>query len=202
MMAQRSVPALVARVEHVSIEAGTDTDLVRRALAGDRWAKGAIYRRHAPMVLNAAARVLGDRSDAMDVLQDVFVDALGDLHALRNPAALRGWLLQRTVRRVRRSIRRRSMRRWLGIEARSTAADLDAILAADVSPDVRLELAKIWSLLDSLPARQRIAWVLHRVEGETLPAVAEACGVSLATIKREIAAATITLAAHTEGRRP
>lgn len=65
-----------------------------------------------------------------------------------------------------------------------------------LAPDARLELRRIGALLATLPERQRTAWILHHVEGETLPDVADACGVSLATAKREIAAARITIEAH------
>jgi RNA polymerase sigma-70 factor (ECF subfamily) len=170
----------------------TDAELVQRASSGDAWAAGAIYRRYGKQLANLAARMLGNREDAQDVLHDVFVEALDELSALRDPSALRPWLMQRTVRQVQRRFRRRNWWRWLGRES-SEELSLSTLAGPQCPPDVRLELAGVERALSTLPARQRIAWVLHRVEGETLPMVALACEISLATAKRDVAAAQRTL---------
>lgn len=181
----------------------TDAELVARARDRDAWAEAAIYQRHAADVANLAARLLGSRSDALDVMQDVFVSALEELHSLRDPSALRPWLRQRTVFQVHRIFRRRRWWRIFGRDHARQDAGLDVLATASVSPDQRVELARISALLATLPARQRIAWVLHRVEGETLPETARLCALSLATVKRDIAAAQAALDAYThqEGMR-
>ncbi len=186
----------LGRIVPVAPSAPSDAELVRRALDGDRWAESAIYQRYAPMVANVAGRLLSRHADALDVLQDVFVDALSELRTLRDPAALRPWLLRRTVRRVSRVFRARRWRRLAGLDRGGDELTLEQMASAELSPEARLELRRIGALLATLPERQRTAWILHHVEGETLPAVADACGVSLATAKREIAAARITIEAH------
>lgn len=177
-------------------EAIADAELVRRALADDEWAKAAIYRRYASQVANIAARLLGNRADMMDVLQDVFLEAFSELPTLRDPSALRPWLVRRTVNKVHKRFRRRKLRRVLGLDRGADELTLFALQSPDCSPEDRLELARISEVLASLPARQRVAWVLHRVEGETLPAVADATDTSLATVKRDIAAAQRAIDAH------
>ncbi|MBL8956855.1 MAG: RNA polymerase sigma factor [Myxococcaceae bacterium] len=176
-----------------------DAELVARALAGDAWADGAIYRRHARRLSNLAARLLGSRAEAEDVLHDVFVDVLQDLTSLRDPSALEAWLKQRTVRRVQRRFRRRTFWRFFG---RETTEDLSLALLASAAcpPDLKAELTQLESAIAALPSRQRIAWVLHVVDGESLPDAAAACGVSLATIKRDIAAAQRALETAQEVR--
>jgi RNA polymerase sigma-70 factor (ECF subfamily) len=165
-----------------------DAELVARALEGDRWAESAIYRRHAPRVANLALRLLGRRDDAMDVLQDVFVDAYTQLPALRDPSSLGRWLARITVHQAHRRFRRRRISRLLGLD-RGEDATLDTLASPDVSPEQRAELARVSEVLATMPPRRRFAWTLQRVEGESLPAIAEALGCSLATVKREIAAA-------------
>jgi RNA polymerase sigma-70 factor (ECF subfamily) len=175
----------------------SDAELVERARRQDAWAEAAIYQRHAGDVANLAARLLGNRSDALDVMQDVFVSALEELDSLRDPAALRPWLRQRTVFRVHRIFRRRRWWRMFGATDAEQSAGLDALASASASPEQRVELARISERLATLPARQRIAWVLHRVEGETLPETARLCALSMATVKRDIAAAQAALDAFT-----
>src|SRR4029079_2057650 len=65
--------------------------LVRAARGGDRTAFGTLYARHAAMVHGILlARV--PPSDVDDLVQDVFLKALDQLHALREDAAFSGWL--------------------------------------------------------------------------------------------------------------
>ena len=132
----------------------------------------------------------------MDVLQDVFMDAFAELDTLRDPSALRAWLVRRTVNKIHKRFRRRKLRRLLGLDQGADELTLASLASPECSPELRVELARIQDVLATLPARHRIAWVLHRVEGETLPAVAEACGTSLATAKRDIHAAQAALDTH------
>lgn len=205
-MRSRTSPAALRVLRPDAAASGADpiddAELVRRALAGDEWAEAAIYRRHATRLANLAARLLGRREDVMDVLQDVFMDAFAELDTLRDPSALRGWLVRRTVNKIHKRFRRRKLRRLLGLDQGADELTLSSLASAECSPELRLELARIEDVLRTLPTRHRIAWVLHRVEGETLPAVAEACGTSLATAKRDVHAAQAAIDAHLaeEGR--
>src|SRR4051812_11878488 len=87
----------------------TDAQLVARIREGDRAAEEALYRRHAQAVAVTATRLLRSHHDAQDVLQDTFIIALGEIEGLRDPAAVRAWLLQIAVRQVHRRFRRRRL---------------------------------------------------------------------------------------------
>lgn len=171
----------------------TDAELVERARAGEPWADGAIYRRYGSFLANVAARMLRSRSEAEDVLHDVFVDILTELPSLRDPSALKPWLLRRVVHRVHRRFRRRRWWRLLGKEP-ARELTLESLASPGCPPEVRVELSELDRALDTLPDRQRIAWVLHRIEGEPLATVALVCDVSLATAKRDLAAAQNAIA--------
>src|ERR1044071_2872935 len=113
-----------------SSDAASDAQLVARAIEGDRWGREMLYRRHAAYLLAIAARLLGNRSEGEEIVQDTFVTAFEQLSALREPAALRGWLAQITVSLVRRRLRKARLMRVLGLDR---GAD-DATLAALASP--------------------------------------------------------------------
>jgi RNA polymerase sigma-70 factor (ECF subfamily) len=171
-----------------SAEGGEDAALVARALGGDRVAEAQIYRRHARALGNRAARLLGSRADAEDVVQETFVTALERLGDLRDPARLRPWLTRVTVTLAQKRLRKRRLLRWLGLDRTESDLPLDAMADDAMPADRRAELARVAAVLERAPAPDRVAWTLHRVEGETLEAAAAACGCSLATVKRRIAA--------------
>jgi RNA polymerase sigma-70 factor (ECF subfamily) len=182
-------------------EAIGDAELVARARTGDRWSREMLYRRHAAPLLGLAARLLSNRGEAEDVVQDTFVTAFEQLATLREPAALRGWLAQIAVSFVRRRIRKRRMLRVIGLDRGADDATLDALAAPTAPPDQRTELALMADVLRGLKTELRLAWMLRRVEGFELAEVAAACDCSLATAKRRIAAAEAVLQAHLAGAR-
>ncbi len=168
-----------------------DAELVARALGGDRWAHEAIFRRYVEDVLALATRMLGSSSEADDVAQDTFAAAFQRLDRLDQPERLRSWLIGIAVHRVRRRFQARRIRRFVGLG--SDEPGLVELASPDSSPETRAELALVDGLLRQLPADERLAWMLHRVEGETLEDVASITGKSLATVKRRISAIDVRL---------
>src|SRR5712691_11672191 len=85
-------------------------DLIRQMAAGDRQAFALFYDRHAPVVFPLILRIVGQRADASDVLQEVFWEAWRDADAY-DPArgSPEAWMVMRA--RTRASDRIRSTRR-------------------------------------------------------------------------------------------
>lgn len=173
-----------------------DAVLVQRARAGDRWAEEALYRRHAAPVSRVALRLTGDREDALDVLQDTFVTALERLGDLRDPTALGPWLRQIAVRHAHRRLRRRRLRRALGILDPGADSACAEVPGRAASPEDAAELRRVARALARAAVPARICWILRHVEGLTLPEVAGACGVSESTAKRRVAAAQRAVDEH------
>jgi RNA polymerase sigma-70 factor, ECF subfamily len=173
----------------------TDAALVAAARGGDAWARDALFARYARMVHGLAFRLMGRDSDVDDLAQDAFVEALGALDRLQEPAAFSSWLGAIVVRTAHKRLRRRKLLHRLGLR-RGEAIDLDALPLNAAPPDVAAELREIYGVLDALAPEERIALVLRRVEGMELREVADRMQLSLATVKRRIAAAESTLDAR------
>jgi RNA polymerase sigma-70 factor (ECF subfamily) len=166
----------------------TDTALVVAARAGEAWAQEALFRRYARMVNGLAFRVLGRDSDVDDLVQDSFFEALRNLDRLENPQAFASWLGSIVVRTAGKRLRRRALLNRLGIR-RNTPIDADSVVSREASPEIRTELTRLYACLDGMHPESRMALVLHRVEGMSLPEAAEMMGLSLSTVKRRIQAA-------------
>jgi RNA polymerase sigma-70 factor (ECF subfamily) len=181
-------------------EAVTDEELVRRALAGERWGREMLYRRHAASLLAMTVRLLANRGEAEEVVQDTFMTGFEQLGTLREPGAVRGWLGQIAVNFVRRRFRRARLMRFLGLDRGADDATLEALADPGVSTDQRAELALVDRLLRAMKPALRLAWMLRRVDGLELGEVASLCGCSLATIKRRIAEADLIVDRHVAKR--
>jgi RNA polymerase sigma-70 factor (ECF subfamily) len=198
----RAPPAIE---EHPETDA-SDEALVQGVRSGDRQCKKQLYLRHVDYVAGMSARLLRSIEAAEDVVQDTFAIAFSKIASLRDPAAFRGWLASIAVSQVHRRLAQRRLLRIVGLDRGLDDAPLDELAREDLSVEARSELAALDFVLQQLPPRERVAWMLRYVEGEPVDAVAEACGCSRATVKRWIARADERIRQHVsiegERRRP
>jgi len=144
------------------------------------------WTRFAPMVLTTARRSLGSKSEAEDVAQEVFLLVFRKAKTIRNPDSLRSFIYSFAVRVLKAELRRRKVRRWLPFLP-DTPLDLGFGTLEVESRDV---LKKLYAFLDRLSPRDRIAFVLRRMEAMTVEEIAATMDISISTVKRAIAHAS------------
>jgi RNA polymerase sigma factor (sigma-70 family) len=83
-----------------------DVALIERALEGDRSALRALIERHQPFVYNVALKMFGNRIDAEDLTQEVFVKVITSLGTFRKDSAFRTWLYRITLNHFLKTRRR------------------------------------------------------------------------------------------------
>jgi len=192
----RLIPGSAPSGERGGADSGAeDEKLVARARRSDLLAFEGLYRRHAGFALNLAVRIQGTAQDAEDIVHDAFLKAGERLGELRDASAFRAWLGSIVVRLVRTRLRRRRLLRSLGL-ASAEPIELDAIASPNADPESRVLLAQVYSLLQTLPADDRIAWTLRYVDHHRLEVVASLVDCSLATAKRRILRAQRYLTEH------
>ncbi len=145
-----------------------------------------LFRRYAPDVAARGVSMLGNRDEADDLVQDVFLRAFRALGSLADPELARPWLLAIAVREALRRLKRRRLSRLWFV---GNDFDFEQLAAPTATPDLKLQVGRLFRALDGLSPELRIAWVLRHLECETTEAVAAQCGWSLSTTKRRIATA-------------
>lgn len=150
---------------------------------GEPTAAVQLYTRFAEQVRRIIYGILGQDSELEDTLHDTFVRALESVHSLRDPGALRPWMIGVAIRTTRIRIQRRQRRRWLTLFA---PEDIVEPTYNGASPEAIQALKSVLKVLEQLDTEGRIAVVLRLAEHMTLPEAAEACGVSLSTFKRRL----------------
>jgi RNA polymerase sigma-70 factor (ECF subfamily) len=171
---------------------------VERAQEGDARARATLFERHAPRLVGLLTRLLQSTADAEDAIQDTFVIAFSELPRLRDAGAFGGWVRQIAVHQAQRRFRRRRLQRLLGLDRPLEDATLAKLADPGATPELRAELGELDRLLATVPAKDRLAWMLRHVEGYELAEVAQACDCSLATAKRRVAAAQARISRHLE----
>lgn len=181
--------APVLRVVHSAARASSDEVVV------DPSDLDALYRRYAPYVAAVATRLIGRDSEIDDLVQDVFLSAIAGISQLRDPRAVKGWLAKVTVRIAVRRLRKR---RVLEVLQLSGELDYQQLAAADASPEQAALLAKIYRVLDHMPARTRVIWLLRHALGEPLHSIVELTACSQSTVQRKLRDAEQQLARELE----
>jgi RNA polymerase sigma-70 factor (ECF subfamily) len=118
-----------------------------------------------------------------DLVHDVFVDALGSVHRLKDPDLLKSWIASIAVFKARRLIRQRRRRHWLRL---APASELDKVASSHAGPELSDEVRCTYDVLNAIPIDERIVFVLHIIDGMELTEIAEVCRVSVATAKRRL----------------
>lgn len=149
--------------------AASEHALVRAAADGDREAFGDLYRRYARMV-HGVLLTRVPRRHVDDLVQDVFLQALGRLHTLRDPAAFAGWLA--AIARNRAVDHLRGSRDMVEVP--------EHLEAPDRADD---ETFRVLALLRALPEAYRETLVLRLVEGMTGPEIAARTGLTEGSVR-------------------
>lgn len=166
---------------------GDDGALVAGIRAGNGLAMATLYDRYVADVRRVLMHTLGPRLDLADLVQDVFVNVLTSVHTLREPEALRGWLFQVTVHTARKHLRSRSRRWWLSLWPQGD--EIDTQPAAMLEESASDAVQATFGILAKMPAEDRLIFSLRYVTGLGPTEMAEACEMSLSTLKRRLARA-------------
>jgi RNA polymerase sigma-70 factor (ECF subfamily) len=177
----------------------TDAELVRLAQEGDLDAFAEIVRRHERRLRIVLLRILDDKRDVEEALQDAFVQAWRNLDRYRSEAALFSWLYRIGVNAALARARRKE-------HATTSLDSLEAEGAAHVPRELLPEPAaeatelhtRVVAALVELPFEYREAVVLRDLAGLSNEEVAAALGVSLAAAKSRIHRGRLQLRDHLE----
>lgn len=168
----------------------TDEDLMLAAGGGDRSAFAEIVHRNHARAFKLAARIVGDRDEAADVVQEAFLKILSSAPRYR-PSAAFGTYLYRVVANLCLD-RRRKSKPEPESEIDETGSELQSPLE---SLAAKQKAAVVRRALESLPARQRLAVVLKYNEGLSYSEIAEVMDTSEKGVERLLARARESLLA-------
>jgi RNA polymerase sigma-70 factor (ECF subfamily) len=158
-----------------------------------------VVRENAAMVYRQLKRIFGPHADVEDAFQQVFVEVLRSLPSFRGAARLSTW-----IRRITWNVAYQEMRvqyqrpetRSFDETAAAAAADTEAELAR------RQARRRLYEGLETLEPKQRIAVVMHDIEGFTLKEISKTLGRPLQTVASQLHAGRARLSAFVAGEPP
>src|SRR5688572_24680177 len=186
-LAGRPKPPLM-RVVSAPAEWTRDDDaaLVAELRAGMPGAAARLWDQYAHLARRILQRMLGPSADVEDALQDVFLRLFRDLSSLREPTALKSFLIGIALHVATSELRRRRARRWLLLSDDGALPEPPST-GDPQNDEQRQALYALYRLLDRLDTQRRLVFVLRYVEGLELAELALVLDCSLATVKRRVA---------------
>jgi len=173
-----------------SPKSATEAEAIRLAQAGDAAAFEHLYQLHSRRVYALCLRMVGNPSDAEDLMQEAFLQLFRKIGTFRGESAFSTWLHRMTVNVVLMRLRKKSL----------PAASLEETTEPDEetggprkdigAPDLRLSGAvdrvNLERSIEKLPPGYRTVFVLHDVQGFEHNEIAGIMGCSVGNSKSQL----------------
>jgi len=180
-----------------------DVEIVRSAQRGDERAFAILVRTYQTQVFNFVLRLVGDRSLAEDLTQEIFLRVFQALPAFSFRCKFTTWLFQVAKNRALDELRARDRRprRLVALD------DLPVPEIVDAPHEQREAVAEIWQAIEALPVDLKMALLLRDLVGLRYTEIADALEINLSTVKwrifkaREVVAEAFAEAGASTGQR-
>jgi RNA polymerase sigma-70 factor (ECF subfamily) len=176
----------------------TQREMIEWVLAaqqGDRAAFGQLFERYERRIFAIAMRRLGDYGEAMELVQDVFLQAMEKIVQLREPAAFAGWMRQITHRMAINRMTRR--KHATAVEPETLAAVCEDSEGTPLTQALERERKdQVRAGLELLGDMDRETLEAFYVKGQSILEMSDAFRAPVGTIKRRLHTARKRLAMH------
>ena len=164
-----------------------DEALIAAALNGSAYAWEKLVKRYEGRIYNLGLRLTGNASDAMDLMQDVFLGVYQNLHRFRGDAKFSSWIFRIAHNKAVDLNRRKK----LFVTPRNTEDDEDPAVNIpsddDMEPDYRMDQQQlnqqVQQMLALIPHEQRLVVELKVYQSLTFEEIADMQDISVNTAK-------------------
>ena len=161
-----------------------DGQIIEKAQSGDMRAFEKIYQSTFSFVANVAYRVLGNREDAQEVLQETFMKVYSNLNNFRSEASLKTWIYRITVNTAINYQRKNAQHR--------SSLNYRESVTASVGPNAYQELEdreneeSLQKLLNALTPEHRSVLVLRSINGLSYQEMADVLEIPVNTVRTRL----------------
>ena len=143
------------------------------------------FEQYYSMVYKLAFVRTGNKSDAEDILSDVFVRLIKNIEKIQNDIHLKAWLIRTTINCSNSALKR--------------AGRLHQVRLTEVDAVIKEDNHSVLPAVLSLPINQKTVIYMFYFEGYSVEEIAKICGVKKGTVKSRLARARESLKNTLEG---
>ena len=179
-----------------------DRELLQASAAGNHEAFRLLVEKYQRNVFQICLGFVREPHDAEDLTQDVFFQIYKNAGRFQGKSRVSTWIYRIAANRSMNRLRYRRAREWLQFYGGASTSDNPVSQVADrcENPDTLLERRQRQELvrkaLQRLPSSQRVALILHSVEGIPHEEIACIAGCSVSAVESRIHRARLSLREH------
>lgn len=164
-------------------------ELIEQLQQGDESAFKKLVEDWQDMVYNTALGIVQNADDADDITQEVFIQAYQSISSFKGESKISTWLYRITVSKSLDHEKRKKRKKRFGfVQSLFGNQEEEQLHSAEFDhPGVQLEkkerAGELFSALKQIPDKQRIAFTLHKLEGQSHQEVAEIMNISLYAVE-------------------
>ena len=162
----------------------SDEKLIAKAIKGNKAAWMELLKRYESQIYNYALRMVGDRDDALDLLQDIFIAVFRNLSSFRGESKFKTWLFRIAHYRCIEYYRRKKPWQALDDEPEQVAEEKDSCPQSELMQSQQAE--NLVRSLQILPVNQRLVVEMKFFQQFTFDEIATQLGVSSNTVKSRL----------------
>jgi RNA polymerase sigma-70 factor (ECF subfamily) len=167
-----------------------DAVWIQQVLAGNEEAFANLINKYKDQLFELACRILKNRAEAEDILQDAFLQAYRHLGDFRNDSQFSTWLYSIVLNRVRNRMRQNKVLRWYSLDVRRTERE-DVHLpelphkgpSLDSLTERKMALERVQRVVSGFPVHYQSIFIMHYFHNLSLEEVAQRLGRPLGTVK-------------------
>lgn len=164
-------------------------ELIEQLQQGDESAFKKLVDDWQDMVYNTALGIVKHADDADDITQEVFIQAYKSISSFKGDSKLSTWLYRITLSKALDHEKKKKRKKRFGFMQSLFGGDVEEqVLAAEFDhPGVQLEkkekARELFNALNQIPGKQRIAFTLHKLEGQSYQEIAEIMNTTLYAVE-------------------
>ena len=164
-----------------------ERELAEKTANGDRHAFRQLFEEYQHMVFNVCYRMSGNREEAEDLTQDVFVKIFHSIGRFRGDAKLSSWIYRIAVNTSLKRERRKKLENWISLDFLFQEHTRSQPVSPEESPDQQIEIAEkaqlVQQAIQRLPERQKTALILSRYENLSYQEIATVMETNLSAVE-------------------
>ena len=164
-------------------------ELIRKLQQGDQMGFVAVMDLYQNMVYNTALGIVQNEADADDITQEVFVQVYLSIGSFKGNSKLSTWLYRITISKALDHNKKRNRKKRAGLmKSLFGSAEIEKYSPVEFNhPGVLLEqkerAGELFAALNQLPYKQKVAFILHKLEGQSHQEIAEIMNKSLYAVE-------------------
>ena len=165
------------------------TELVVQLQQGDETAFKKLVDDYQVMVYNTALGIVQNEDDADDITQEVFIQVFRSVSSFKGDSKLSTWLYRITLGKALDHEKKKKRKKRFGfVQSLPGAEGEEQLHPVEFNhPGVKMEKKEraneLFNALKQIPDKQRIAFTLHKLEGQSYQEVAEIMNTTLYAVE-------------------